>query len=599
MVRGGYTFSNGKCAIMKLCESSDAYRAALDKSREKAKWARENFADNAEWISGWAHNFGCPRCSAMMTADLSMPYNAPNVFTCPVCGEHASSKDHDEAWVYFYRSRYGALTYASAVSAIMGDTEALDFLIRYLDFYADNYEKFEVHGKHAGKGKIMEQALDEAVWTIDVLSSLNACGSLIPEEKRIYWRDKLFLPITELIMPQADRIHNIPTWLMCATGAIGIYFGIDELLDHALNSTFGLRRQIEQGFTADGIWYEGSMTYHYYTASALSGFFSFYAALCPDDPIFESYARIYTAPLTLSYDGRHLSALNDGWYPNSIPMSLIASRITGDGALISANRELIDEAPYEMIDEKTLLFGLVESDFVLMAATRLAVIKKPLHVILKAGVIANSHMHRDCLSTRIAPFSEDLGTPGYGHVLTKEWYRFGAAHNAVCVDLAQPTHTVETYMTERNGAAVAGVAGGAWADLELAERSVSVSGDEVIDLTELKAPTEHTYDWIFHSRGTATYSCDAECEVESLGEGEGYQYITDIRKMRADGGFEATFTLADGQTLALTVPETDGLEVYVAKSPDNPANNMRSTVILRRRAKEARFRAVFGKKNNA
>ena len=69
--------------------------------------------------------------------------------------------------------------------------------------------------------------------------------------------------------------------------------------------------------------------------------------------------------------------------------------------------------------------------------------------------------------------------------------------------------------------------------------------------------------------------------------------------MRADGGFEATFTLADGQTLALTVPETDGLEVYVAKSPDNPANNMRSTVILRRRAKEARFRTVFGKKNNA
>ena len=59
------------------------------------------------------------------------------------------------------------------------------------------------------------------------------------------------------------------------------------------------------------------------------------------------------------------------------------------------------------------------------------------------------------------------------------------------------------------------------------------------------------------------------------------------------------YTFSNGRCAIMKLCETDGLEVYVAKSPDNPANNMRSTVILRRRAKEARFRAVFGKKNNA
>lgn len=593
MTNKKYTFSNGKNEILRLCRDK-AYGDALSRALSEAKYAREHFADSADRLSGWAHNFTCPVCASQLIFDSDTEYRSGNVFTCPVCGQSASSRDHDEAWVYYYRSKYGYLAHSSAVSALMGDTDALDFLIRYVDFYAENYSAFPIHGEHAGKGKVMGQSLDEAVWAIDVLSALFACGDLIPCEKRAYWRDKLFLPIAELIIPQAKSIHNIPTWLMCAVGAIGVYFDDDALLDHALNSEFGLRNQIAKGFTRDGIWYEASMTYHYYTASALSGFFSFYASVCPEDKIFDDYARIYTAPLALSYDGRSIPALNDGWYPNAIPMSLIAARITGDERLLAINRALIAENP-EWLDAKALLFATCESNAVLMADTRLAALKQPFHAILKAGVISTSHMHRDYLSTRISPFSDDLGTPGYGHILTKEWYRFHPAHNAIGVDLAQPTGVVETYIKENDDGVTAGVACGAWADLELAERTLSVKGDLLADLTELRAPSEHTYDWIFHSKGEAEYSCEAECEIDSLGEINGYKYLTDIKKMKAGGSFRAAFTLNGGSKLTLTVPNADGIEIYTAKSPDNPAKNMRNTVILRRRAKDARFLAVFEK----
>ena len=72
--------------------------------------------------------------------------------------------------------------------------------------------------------------------------------------------------------------------------------------------------------------------------------------------------------------------------------------------------------------------------------------------------------------------------------------------------------------------------------------------------------------------------------------------IEDIKKMKTDGSFKASFTIESGETLTLTVPVTEGIEVYTAKSPDNPADKKRNTVILRRTATDAEFTVHFSKK---
>ena len=598
MVRSGYKFSNDKAAIERLAKKYPQCMKALEGAKRDAEYARTHFADPPERLSGWGHNFCCPKCASQMIIDINMPYNPPNVFTCSNCGEKASSIDHDEAWVYYYRTRFGSYMNSCAVSALFGDTEAVDYMIRYMDFYADNYEKFPVHGKHAGKGKIMEQALDEAVWIIEVLGTLTAIDEMIPGAKKEEWGEKLLRPIVDLILPQSNFIHNIPTWLKCAVGVIAIYLGDDELLDVALNSEFGIRNQIAKGFTEDGIWYEGSMTYHFYTASAVTGFFSFYATKNPTDPIFDTFGKMFTTPLVLSYNGRTMPAINDGWYGRGAAGAhVIPGRICDDMNLKAFNDMAIAENPGCIANARALLFQLVEDDVAVFSATRLAVVKKPFHVLFKAGVISQSHMHLDALSTRISPFSDDLGTPGYGHELTKRFYRYIAAHNAIAVDQMQPAGVPVTTMEKIEDGAKATVAPGTWADLTVAERSLTVDGDKVIDLTELSAPTEHTYDWFFHSIGKAEYSTDEGEAVESLGEAKmGYDYITDIKRMKTNGSFTATFTLDNGDSLTLEIPSTEGIEVYTAKTPDNPADNKRSTVILRRTATDATFRAVFYKK---
>lgn len=593
MVRRNYTFSNSKTEIERIISKNPEYLRVLQTARKDAEFARKNFADKVEWLSGWWHNFCCPACASQMSFDINMQYNPPNNFTCPNCGKTASGIDYDEAWVFYYRLRFSALLQSCAICALFGDKETLDFIIRYLDFYADTYDLFPVHGKHVGKGKIMEQGLDEAVWAIDIISSLNACGELIPEDKRLVWFDKLFKPMTQLLIPQAKSIHNIPTWLLCAVGVIGIYFHDDALLDYALNSEFGIRNQVAHGFTKDGIWYEGSMTYHYYTASALSKFFSFYALCAPEDDIFNTFAKMYTTPRLLSYDGYHIPAVNDGWYPARLSVPLLALRICDDKTLLEIKEEVIKRVPDAMINTSTLLYGYIEDDVTVLPDTRMAVITKPFHVFFKAGVLARSHMHSDYLSIRISPFSDDLGTPGYAHPMASGWYRTHASHNAVGVDCTQPGEVIATRMEKIENGARATVEPRTWSDLELAQRTVTVDGDSVLDVTELKAPTAHTYDWIFHSIGDARYSpLDGE-RVESLGEGSGYSYFEDIWAIKTDGTFEASFTSESGDILTLKVLSTDGIRVYVAKSPDNPADRKRNSVILRRVANDAKFSVAF------
>ena len=130
MVRSNYKFSNDKAAIERLAKRYPQCAKAIENAKREAEYARKNFADNPEWLSGWGHNFCCTKCAAQMIVDINMPYNPPNVFTCSNCGEKASSIDHDEAWVYYYRTRFGSFMNSCAVSALFGDTEAIDYMIR-------------------------------------------------------------------------------------------------------------------------------------------------------------------------------------------------------------------------------------------------------------------------------------------------------------------------------------------------------------------------------------------------------------------------------------------------------------------------------------
>lgn len=581
---------NTTAAAIRMLIASDESRYAplLHKAQRDSRHLCDTFRDRPEWISGWGHQFACPACTSHLTFDFDLDFTPPNAFICPNCGKTAVGQAFDEAWVYYYRLQVSSMLESAAVCAVLGDEDALAFLTRYFDFYSAHYEGFAIHGE--GNGKVMPQVLDEAVWCINILRAFYPCRSLFPAEKKQRWYEKLFMPLSALVnAPEIQTsIHNHVLWHKSAVGAIAVCFEDDALLSEVLDGHLGIREQAARGFTADGLWHEGSPLYHYYALEALTGFCQFFAEKHPDDPLVALLERTHLSALKLSCDGWTIPSINDGWYP--LPLSRFADQFhraaaaSGSAALQAQADRIRSRCPQAIDVPASLLIDPAPAAVELWESTRLAIFRHPLHAILKSGVLVRSHKHRDNLSVILPPFSNDLGTPGYGHALYRGWYQLSASHNTIAVDGTQPPFVIPTHVEALENGAVAVVDEG-WEGVLSARRTLKAEGGSLHDRTEILCDGEHVIDWLFHAEGEAVFSAEPG-EEATLGDYPGYEHFRDVRRIDCEK-LTVSFAL-DGRTLTLEAG-TEGMQVFAARSPGNPADMLRTSLILRVRGDRAVF----------
>jgi hypothetical protein len=220
-----------KRQLQALIRKDERYAAIADHAAEITRELANGFRDRADWVSGWGHMFVCPDCAAHLKFDPSLDYRpGENVFECPSCGCKTAGEVLDRAWVYYYRITYAEKLEAAAVCALLGDHDALDFLTRYFDFYADTYEGFAPHMggdfRPQHPSKLMPQLLDEAVWCTYVLRALYPCRELFPAETLTRWRDRLFRPLVDVITKPENNnfVHNHVLWHMAAAGMAALTF---------------------------------------------------------------------------------------------------------------------------------------------------------------------------------------------------------------------------------------------------------------------------------------------------------------------------------------------------------------------------------------
>ena len=582
--------------LRQLISSNESYYAPIvEQARRECKLLCETFRDQPEWISGWGHQFACPECAAHLTFDFSMDFNPPNTFLCPNCGKEATGQVFDEAWVYYYRLLVSEKLESVAVCALLGDQEALAFLERYFDFYAEHYAGFAIHGQ--GNGKVMPQVLDECVWCILLLRAYYPCRHLFSAEKKQYWYEKLFLPVAELVnAPEIQTsVHNHVLWHKSAAGSVAVCFEDEAFLDEILHGRLGIRELVEKGFTADGLWHEGSPLYHYYALEAFTGFCQFFAEKHADDPLIKALEFTHLSALKLSPDQWSIPSINDGWYP--LPLSRFADQFhraamaSGSDALMTQLERVRQCSPEAIAVPGALLIDRVPAGVEIWKHTNLAIFRQPVFAILKSGVLVRSHKHRDNLSVILPPFSDDLGTPGYGHPLYKGWYQLAACHNTIAVDGDQPPFVIPTHV-EECGEGVRAVVDGGWEGVVSAQRTVTPGEDTLHDRTEVVCDGERTIDWLFHAAGDVCF-CTEPSEEAELGAYPGYEHMTGVRAIDCDT-LTVSFTL-NGRTLALTA-DTKGMQVFTAQSPGNPANVLRTAIILRVRADRAVFDVRYTQK---
>ena len=444
----------------------------------------------------------------------------------------------------------------------------------------------------------MGQSLDEAVWGICVVRCIYLCRRFISEKTMEKWFGKLFAPMVRLLLPQVESIQNISVWIQACVGMIGITFNRPELIDKALHGNHGLYKQLERGLTKDFLWYEGSFHYHYYLLDALTYFCELYSGSAQENRLVLLLEKMYDSVMPAVYDGYHILAVNDSWYPVTLKeyaLQIIrAAAITHNARLLEMAGNIRCRFPDVFRDPGTLLYETRLTDNrQYLFDHHMVLLSKPFPVFLKSGSCTVSHSHKDMFSIIIPPFLLDLGTAGYGSPVNDSWLRTSLAHNSISIDGKQPAPLVNTTIRETDYGVEAFTE--EWPGIDFVSRSLTVEGQFVRDCTEIRSSAEHIYEWTFHSEDEV--NCNLNGKPAELTGGTAYRFFYNSCKLDFTKDLIVTYKDQNGRILTVSVPYNPGIEIYTAQTPGNPANTMRNTLLCRVKGKNVKFVVVYSVNN--
>ncbi len=555
--------------------------------------------------TGWLHEYYCDDDARRLLFDP----NKPTEHVCTKCGRVYSGPPYDDCWRSLVHSEIATAAAQSAILyRIAGEKSWLDYPRKILLWYAGHFEQFEPHGAHAGKGIIREQSLDEATHLVRLAQAYwDICPDLSPEDRRII-ADKFLVPDARFIHQQTRSIHNIHSWHNAAVGLVGLAVGDQELASQAIDGEFGLKKQIEKGINGDGFWYEGSISYHYYTISSLEPLYVAARAREYSLEGTDQFRLTYIAPIQFAFSNGEFPATNDGWPEQSLVDQAsyyeIACTLWDDSILPQTLASMYTHRKRNSIE--ALLYGPADlppakplaPQSVLFKNSGIAILRNErVNAYLKFGPYGGGHDHLDRLNMILYAGEKvimpDLGTSGYGIPLNA-WYRASAAHNLLVVD-GKKQKRCSGYLIDYKDTAVSAGVKDAYDGVDI-QRSLTLIEDGVRDDVRAVSGESHQYDLFYHVRGTLK-SCTLPLQEAKLSEtSNGYEYLNKVEAGQCERQTDLSiiWTLRDAPgELTLRCSSPAAFEFFLGECPDNPADETLSVLMLRAKQNNAEWKAWF------
>jgi hypothetical protein len=580
--------------------------------------------------AGFTHAYFCKVCAVRLDADLSKPYE----HKCPSCDKIYTEERFHQAWKNTVHGSIVTNLERAAVLANLYPEESIysEYIRHTVLFYAEHYKDYEVYGEHAGLGKIFPQCLAEAIFVISIERTLRMVKDLhlFSDSELVRIAEGLFRPAGELLKSQINKIHNIHVWMIGAVASAAHILKEQEWLDFAIDGQFGWLNQIEQGVTEDGLWFEISSTYHFYTLSALLS--TAWIAKENGRDLFShpKLKKMLLVPMEIVYDNGEFPAYNDCWY--GIKLSRYAGIYEQLGGVYEEAeavlpRLYVDAEPDSCghMTELGNMFPTPASTFARhsIAALLYGVPELPDCGRLKLssriypssgiGILENEHIraglkftnacgghdHYDKLSIDICtggkPISVDLGTSGYGIDRTHLWNKAPLSHNMVIVNAQkQKACSAELVSWEKNRISVR--AGQAYEGAVLS-RTLVLSEQTLMDTFEVECNQESVIDWVFHCEGELGHPSIEAGRLEmspapSFEQGNGYDQLADLQSTMVDSNWRLTWKTSTG-TLTLLVDSESGTQVYTGYGYGVHELRDLGMVIVRRKSDKTTFTCQF------
>lgn len=198
---------------------------------------------------------------------------------CPTDGRIYRGSPYDEAWISLHHDlnarRIRALGRAYAIN---GDERYARRVVEMLDRYADFYLSVPLRdpfgGQETSASRLTAFTLSEAMWLLTVLEGLGPVwpAPSLSDESRVNIEQNLLLPIAENLTHYDVGFTNIQGWQTGLYGLVGLLLERPAMVEEALTGRRGLEGLLSEGLLPDGIWFEGSPTYHFFGLRPLSLF---------------------------------------------------------------------------------------------------------------------------------------------------------------------------------------------------------------------------------------------------------------------------------------------------------------------------------------
>lgn len=561
----------------------------------------------------WNHYFFCPEHSVRLSWDR----HSPNKHRCPVDGAVFTGEPYYGAWWRWLNGLNAKASYELGILWLLTKEQRyLDKVIAILLQYAKYYPDYQEHGgiPYNGPGKANAQTLCEANCHADFVRGFDIVSSQLTAEQYSYIAERLLRCAADFLMAhRCNQLHNHEVKISSTIGMIGAVLDDPRYLDFAVNSQYGLLYQLEHALLPSGLWFEGSLHYHYY---ALQGFFSFEkfaqgtAFSLLDTPF---YKKMLSLPLNLLMPDMTLPKVNDcvngqeritqtdlyefAWYYYQEPQF---------GKLLST---LYQSIPRNNID--ALFYGADLPSEILTPPS------KNLHdpdsgftiirnrpgraVCIKHGPYGGEHDHYDRLNLIVfndyKPIIPDLGTTGYGAPMHYGYYKNTFSHNTLCVNgLNQPPANPRILSYDEKADATTLVTEVNWKDVPvlpdskirvewdqnayqdiLFRRYVTVTENLLIDVLETENPHFQCLDSVYHITGISP-------EISTSGEFRiCYPYVKQATEQPLQGQNTTVYNV--GNPLSVTCFSTNKSTLIKAKGPDNPSTSLIDYLLLRSREK--------------
>lgn len=594
---------------------SPAFAAAMQELRDEAASALASPLRPVARNGGYYHSYFCP----VDAAELIFEEDKPTQHVCPVCGRVWSGEPFDDSWLWTANRRMAQRAYRLALLwRLEGNRAHLDAARRILTEYAAIYPDVHSPRNDPSVGKITYSALDESVWAIPIAW---ACHWIWPGvvDDRDLLRTRLLEPAAAHIESQrTPRIHNYENWLNAALATLGTALGDEALVRTVIDDTYGLTDQLARGVLDDGHWYEGASSYHYYTLGAVLYLAQAREGLSGDPVGNPTMRRMFEAPLRIAYPDDYVPAINDCWYHSRVTDEVGHGIPNGPGFYeMAAGRygapefEAVLARAYRDMPRanvESLLYGpdevsdaasppLVESN---EAASGFAVLRpelpsgSPGELLLKYGPHGGGHGHADKLALSIygggRRWGADLGTPGYGIAINDSWYRHTLSHSTILLEgEEQPPATGEARRYRPVGGNDFGIADaqvhweqGPYAAV-YARRVVLARDGYFLVLTRVESPVARRAHVVFHHEGTCTAWPAGPEAPPNLPDNVSYAHLSEAVAWPAEQGAQVRLDVpvngASPATLTAAFAPLPGARLLTARSPGNPASDLRATLI--------------------